>query len=180
MYALYATGLSLRAVGRIFDVTGQRVQQIFQAEGLPTRGKGRPGRPRGPSVCKRCFEMYPYGQYSEHVRTPEHQAVPNPHRDLDRERAIVEDYLADRLTGEEIAVKHNITQEEIYRFLKNWGVKPNRNGGEYTRRSRTRARMAAAQRRRYGSLQPNGQTATGHNSTEDTHPRIAAAVGSDL
>lgn len=41
MYERYESGLSLAQVGREFDLTRERVRQIFKEAGLATRGRGR-------------------------------------------------------------------------------------------------------------------------------------------
>ena len=147
MWALYQAGFTLEEVGDLFNLTRQRVSQIFQKEGLRLRPPGP--SPKGPHTCPRCFGLYPKGKYAEHRMTQEHKAVwVDPRRLVERERQMVADYLAGVPT-KDICKKYDTYAPELYRSLKRQGVEINRGGGRYVRTPEIRARIRESQQGRY-------------------------------
>lgn len=127
--------ITMQQIADRFGLSRQRVQQILSGY-LPGRREFSRKKKRM-RTCAKCGVAYEFGTFSVHKMTAEHLASWKRTALLERNTRMVELYQQGHTCSEIVRILAeegwSTYQPAVYRYLRRYGLEPNRGGGQYAR-----------------------------------------------
>lgn len=117
-------GMTLRATGKLYNISHERARQIVTDAGYSVSDLKRQRRIAPTRLCGVCKKEYEPGSYDEHCRVAQHRQLIPPGEKVERNQQIVYHYVFGKYNTTEIAEAFDIPQPIVTRVLHREGIRP--------------------------------------------------------